>query len=154
MKLIFIFTIYISMNVWAQENCSHEHDHGIDGHFHKLLEWFGANDKQISETPCKSKVPPSEGEINKLIENKSSGKKNATIHGVQFKDEAPELIEAFTQLTTAHDQHGIFANPESQVEIQNVYKINPECNKVMCAMEKIWGKDMAGKMMFMKLKHG
>ena len=154
MKFAIILTLLISFEIKAQDDCVPLHNHSIDGHFHKLLEWFGANDKQISEAPCKSKTPPSESEIAKLIQSRSNGKKSASIHGVQFKDEAPELIEAFKHFTTAYDQMGFREKKEDQKEIQTEYKINPECDKVMCAMEKIWGKEMGGKMMFLKLKHG
>ena len=33
------------------------------------------------------------------------------------------------------------------------YDIDPECDKVFCALEKIWGADFASKMLYIRLKY-
>lgn len=153
MKLL-LLALIVSFNLKAQDDCVPLTHDPLNPHIHKLLEWFGASEKQIADAPCKIKTLPSEEKIQKFIQSKSSGKENATIHGVNFKDESPELIEAFKDFTTAKDQMGFSENKTNQKEIQSEFKINPECDKVMCAMEKIWGKDIASKMVYLKLKHG
>lgn len=74
------------------------------------------------------------------------------INGVEFTDESPVLLEAFRNLTTAKNSLGSRLNPESQIDIQEAYEVNPICNKVECAVMKIWGSDMGPKILYLLLK--
>lgn len=152
MKL-FIILLLISTSAFSQEDCVPIEHNSMEEHVHKLLDWWGASDKKITEAPCKTKNVPDEAEINKYIAGKAKGKSSETVNGVKFKDESPVLIQAFKDFTTAKDGFGYAETPENQKKIQAEFKINPDCDKVMCAMEKIWGKDFSQKLMFLKLKH-
>lgn len=131
-------------------DCDHDHS-TID----KLLQWFSSDDSKILNAPCKSKAIPSEEEMLEFIEKKSQGaQENAEIHGVKLSKEAPELLSAYRDFVTAKDTYGITDNKEKQKKLQSEYKINPDCQKVLCALEKVWGRDYAVKMLYIKLKHG
>jgi hypothetical protein len=119
----------------------------------KLLNWWGANEKEVMNAPCKTKVIPSEEVMLRFINDKADGKKTKVVHGVRLKNESPALIEAFRDFTTAMDSWGIMKSTTDQVKIQEKYQINPECEKVLCAMKKIWGNDLATKMLYIKMKH-
>ena len=119
------------------------------------LEWFGASNLQVANSPCKAKSVPSSSEIEEFIKSKIKPDQvqNAVVNGVDFKGESPILIRAFKDFTTAKDSFGWGLKPASQKNFQKEFNINPECRKVMCAMEKIWGKSLAEKMLLVKLKH-
>lgn len=152
---VLLFFLFLSLNSFAQdENCIPVEENNLQNHIHKLLDWFGAADKQVEKAPCKVKSVPSESEMNRVVNSKAKGPlKNETVHGVRFKNESQALIEAFKHFTTAKDAFGISNVPANQKNIQTEYRIPPECDKVMCAMEKIWGKDYATKLLYVKLKH-
>lgn len=136
-------------DVSAQDDCHPEHTHLAD----KLLEWFSANEGDIKNAPCKAKSPPSMEKMNSFIQSKAKGSSMGYIHGISFKQESPALLTAFRELTTAKDEFGLFEMKENQKMIQAKYRINPQCEKVLCALEKIWGKELATKMLYIKLKH-
>ncbi|MGZ3790273.1 MAG: hypothetical protein ACXVLQ_17200 [Bacteriovorax sp.] len=111
-------------------------------------------DDQIYSSCKKLNVPTSE-EMKKFIDSKkNSGDalNTANVNGVEFKDESPALIEAFRQLTTSRDIFGSHEDPANQKDIQKSYQINPSCNKVECAVEKIWG-EMGTKILYINLRH-
>lgn len=153
MKVIFILTLLIPIHLYAQEEICH-YDHGLIGkELTQLLDWFGAGDKQVSEAPCKTKTVPLEKDMLNFIAKKAGNKsvKSEEVQGVIFKDENPALIEAFKDFTVAFDSIGN-AKSEEQIEIQKKFQINPECDKVLCAIKKIWGEN-AIKMLYIKMKH-
>lgn len=116
------------------------------------IDWWSANPEMILSKKCKEKNPTSkeiENEIDRLGE--STQKISPTIHSVAFNDESPELIEAFKRLTTNTDYMG---KEKSVTNLQSKYKINPGCNKVKCALEKIFGKDLGNKLLYINLKSG
>jgi len=132
----------------------------------KHIEWFGASDHEIMNAPCKSNKLPTLIEMKKFISSKALpdnsqwgwaksliGPLNKPINGVQFKKESPVMIEAFSKLTTAMDVFGIFPNENKQIDFQALKNINPECEKVLCAVEKIWGEALGDKILYTLLKH-
>lgn len=153
MKIILLFCLLIPLNIYAQEE-SCEHDHGLVGkELSELIDWFGAKDKQIQDAPCKSKFIPNEKKMLEYIEKKIPKKTIAskTVRGITFKDENPALIEAFKDFATLQDSIG-FSVQDKQKDLQKEFQIAPDCNKVLCALKKIWG-DNATKMLYIKLKH-
>ena len=134
-------------------DCQHD---GPMGMVEKLLDWFSAEHGKISNAPCKVNKVPTQEEMIKYIQEKSEAgpPSNAVIHEVKFKEENKILVDAFNDFTTAYDTFGILINKETQKKIQTEYKINPACEKAICAMEKIWGKDLSIRMLYIKLKHG
>lgn len=153
MKWLLIFLI--SLSAFAHEG-PHEIECVPSGPTHlvdKLMDWFSAKESQISNAPCKTQKVPSIDQMKNFITTRATGSREASIHGVKFKNESPALIEAFRDFTTARDSWGILEAREEQKKIQNEYSIPSECHKVLCAMEKIWGKETAVKMLYIKLKH-
>lgn len=148
MLLLFALPVFAHVDIEEEDYCVPLRETLAD----KLLDWFSANDSQIKNAPCKTKSPPSLQDMQKYIDSIAFGMTNGSVNGASFKLEAPQLLSAFTDLVTLRDAYGI--RPEkTQPDIQERYKINPECEKVMCAMEKIWGKETAIKMMYIKLKY-
>jgi hypothetical protein len=120
---------------------------------HKHLEDHGANEAQIEKAVCKTLVPPSKEALDSFLNEKSTGSTSEAVHGVAFKNESPVLIAAFKKLTTAMDLYGVFPKEENQKDIQAEYQVNPNCTKVRCALEKIWGKSVSEKLLYLNLKH-
>jgi hypothetical protein len=152
MKVLFL--LLFSFNVYAQDDsCVAIENSPVQFGLSKLLDWFGAVDNQVEKAPCKTKTPLSEAEMLKFIASKTKGSAADTVHGVKLKNESPALIKAFKEFTTAKDSFGIYDLLPNQKQIRSEYKIGQECDKVLCAMEKIWGKDSI-KLLYIKLKHG
>lgn len=154
MKNFLMLSLLMSLNALAHNDPNCVPNHGIDiADIEKLLNWNGALEGQIRNAPCKTKDVPPDQEMLEFISKKAPGKSQGTVHGVKFKDESPALVAAFKDFTTAKDIFGLSEMPANQKKIQNEYQINPACEKVLCAMEKIWGRDNAIKMLYIKLKH-
>ncbi|WP_408095886.1 hypothetical protein ACJVC5_12655 [Peredibacter sp. HCB2-198] len=154
MKHVLILFVFINLNAFAHSDPNCVPNHGLDiADIQKLLEWSGAQESQIRNAPCKTKEVPPDEEMLDFISKKTGKKSQGSVHGVKFKNESPVLIEAFKDFTTAMDGFGFSPDSKNQKKIQNEYKINPECDKVLCAMEKIWGRENAIKMLYIKLKH-
>ena len=156
MKSGILILALISFSAWAQvsNDCVPLNVPTVDiKDLQKLLDWHGANAEQIEKAPCKTVNPPSAKDLDDFIKSKTAGSANAQINGVNFQNESPALIEAFKNFTTAKDGFGIFPEPDLQKNFQVDYKINPECQKVRCAMEKIWGKGLSEKILYLNLKH-
>lgn len=121
------------------------------------LEWWGASTTQLKNAPCKTKNIPLVIEMDSMVSQKDNGQdKSETVHGVRLKNESPALIQAFKDLTTRRSMYGgtYFAADEPQTPVQTTYSINPACEKVLCAVQKIWGASMGRKILHMYLKHG
>lgn len=118
------------------------------------LNWHAVNDEEVSRAACKVKKLPTVEEMEKYYIDISSIKKDAVIHGVFFKDESDHLLKAFEDLTTSLDMFGIEKKIEQQKNIQSDFNVNPQCQKVICALEKIWGNDnVVRKMLYTYFKY-
>lgn len=103
---------------------------------------WAVNSTQFLSAACKTQSAPADTEMDAFINSLEDQKISKQSHnGVQFVDESKKLLKAFKQLVGPKD-------------IQAQYNINPECQKVACAVEKIWGSELGKKLLFMKLKHG
>lgn len=150
----YLILIFLSFSVYAQDDsCVAIENSPVQFGMQKLLEWFGAIDNQVEKAPCKTKTPPTQSEMLKFIASKSKGVSTRSVHGVNFKGESPALIDAFKDFTTAKDSFGMYDLIPNQKKINVEYKLGAECDKVLCAMEKIWGKEYAVKLLYIKLKH-
>jgi hypothetical protein len=156
----FIFTLMqLTLPVRSAELCNEAIPlPSIDPVFediHDHLEKHSASDEQVMNAFCKTKTPPSMIEMNKFIQSKAIGEKvNNSFHQVDFEGESLAMLKAFEDLTTMYNSLGNMPWPDKQVPIQEKFQINPECKKVNCAIEKIWGKEMGTKILFMYLKYG
>ena len=147
-----LLVLLISFDLSASEDCitSPHHQEGIQ----ELVHVLETLESDIENAPCKAKEPPTQTEIKNLIDKKRKSSSSGSVHGVNFVDEDPALIESFKELTTAVDFFAINPDPNRQIDIQKNYSINPGCTKVDCAVKKIWGETLGPKILYMKLKHG
>lgn len=154
MKAFLIF--FISVSVFAHSgDCPHcNHDTERETFSQKLLNWFSTQNSEVKKAPCKTKKVPSDQEMRAYINSKLLGSFSWEVNGVQLEEESPILVQAFTDFTTSKDLYGTRLLKSSQKNFQHEFGINPECKKTLCALEKIWGKEMAVKMLYVYLKHG
>lgn len=136
-KIIFLFLL--SSNAYSffenrKLDCLDSNSQSIDD----LLNWWGATVEQIQKSSCKSIKSPSEIEIDAVIKSRATGKINETVLGINFKDESPVLIKTFKEFTKLM--------PSTPAH-------SSKCEKVLCAMEAIWGRELAKKILYIKLKH-
>lgn len=128
---------------------------------HQHLSWSAASSLDISKSACKSRKVPTPDEIKDYLKQQDAGpvddtkssSKNQSVNGVNFENESAKMIEAFENLTTSYDTFGMYKRPENQKDFQQKYNINPECKKVICAVEKIWGEELGLKMLYILTKH-
>ncbi len=168
MKLFFIFILLIySLSSFAHEDLPVQGCVDIVQIFkapyliklEEHLEWFGASNDNIAKAPCKALKSPSSNEVKNYIDYRAKISPAKwympfqTINGVKFKNESSNLIEAFKKLTTSKDLFGIYPADKDQVNFQEKYNINPECEKVRCAIEKIWGEELGNKILYTLLRH-
>lgn len=149
MKALLLFLI--SFSALSQENCAPSF---LPQEMSPLLEinryvtWNAAGAREIADANCRRGIPTA-NQMNALFTSYASPVKTETVHGIEFQNEKPELIEAFRQLTTMRDSFGSRPMPEAQVDLLP-YGIGPGCKKVLCAVEKIWGS-MGMKILYTKL---
>ncbi len=113
---------------------THEHQE-----HRSLIDWWGATVEQIQKASCKTLKPPTEDGIDGLIKKIATGKTTEIVDGIQFTDESPVLVKAYKDLTKLR-------KPEASDRAR-------KCDKVMCAVEAIWGTELSKKIMYAKLKH-
>ena len=117
------------------------------------VQGWSASVQEIRNITCKPQMPSKE-EMIAFIENNISGPKSRetkTINGVHFIEENPILLQHFDDLTTKRDF--ILSDiSEVQDNVQAKYHINPKCQKVMCAVEKMFG-NQAIKTLYLKTKY-
>lgn len=153
-----ILLLFISLSTFAHDDCGEIHDGSEIGNldvFSKNLEHWSANANQVMNAPCKHKAFDVEG-MNRELEQ-LTGKKKKKIAGVTLKGENPALLQAFQKLTQKHNLtwfEKLFFKTPDENNIQRDYSINPECDKVLCAVDKIWGQYLGRKLLFMNLKYG
>lgn len=106
------------------------------------LNFWSASQQDWQAAPCKNIEAPSLTDIEIYIQEEAGGgSRKRVVGGVNFNGESKRLLKAFKQLA-------------ANKNLQQMYAINPGCDKVMCAVEKIWGRELGLKILYMKLKHG
>lgn len=133
-----------------EENAAHNLEE-----FSKRLEHWSANSSQVMNAPCKHKSFDTE-KMNQEL-SALTGTKDKKIRGVKFKGENPELLRVFKNLTTKSNLkwwEKFFYKTEPEVDVQALHSVNPECEKVLCAVDKIWGQYAGRKMLFLNMKFG
>lgn len=153
-----LYLILLSLSSFAHENCGEIH---TDSQVHNLevlskdLEHWSANDQQVMSAPCKHKAFHTDvmnQELSALV-----GNKDKKIRGVKFQDENPELLSAFRKLTQKNNSswlERLFPQLSSKNNLQKTYSVNPECEKVLCAVDKIWGQYAGRKLLYLNYKFG
>lgn len=105
------------------------------------LAFWAASENDLVTSPCKTQQAPSLDEVNQYLATLSGKSVTEVISGVQITDEPKTLIQAFRDLVGNNN-------------VQLNYSISPVCQKVLCAVDLIWGEEVGRKLLFMKLKHG
>lgn len=121
------------------------------------LPWWPVYDSQLKIAPCKTLGPQPIDQIKREITQKSGQQLvNDQVFGIEIENDSPILIQALKTLTTRTAKHGGTWGGihEPQIDLQAKFSINPVCNKVLCAVEKIWGSDLGPKILWIFLKHG
>ncbi len=160
MKILF-FILFISLPLVANDclNCPPDLANPVAEHnleeFSKKLQHWSASSSQVMNSPCKHKNFDVES-MNQTLSS-MTGKKDKKLLGVQFKNENPELLKVFKNLTVKSRLtwwQKLFTKSPPEVDLQGVHSINPECVKVLCAVDKIWGQFVGRKMLYMNMKFG
>lgn len=161
MKIIFLSLILASSAM--AEDCATCHPEFLPDtstsnleEFSSRLEHWSANNDQVMNAPCKHKTLDL-AQLNQSLET-MTGNKSKKIQGVKFDHENPELLRVFKNLTSKISDwkwwEKIVYKHEGEIDLQANYQVNPECNKVLCAVDKIWGQYVGRKLLFMNLKYG
>lgn len=112
------------------------------------LALWTSTEVQMQKAPCRSLKAPTMEEMDYVIRSNSRGDtQKRTINGVTLEDD-PRMLTMFMHLTT---NFGDFQNPKN---FQELFKINPECSNVSCAMAKIWGPKYGMQMSYLYLHFG
>lgn len=162
MKTIILFFL-VSFSSFAHEDCATCLPEFLPDtstsnleEFSSRLEHWSANNDQVMSAPCKHKVLDLPA-LNQSLEG-MTGKKDKKILGVKFEDENPDLLRVFKNLTSKTSDwkwwEKIFYKHDPDLNLQANYQVNPECKKVLCAVDKIWGQYVGRKLLFMNLKFG
>jgi len=119
------------------------------------VDWWAADKKDVQRAKCRKDIP-SLKEIEQYINGLASvgAKENREINGVTFEGESKELLDVFYGLTTSLDLFGREDESITQFDYQGAFEVNPDCKKVVCAIEKIFGKNIGLKMFYLKHKYG
>lgn len=160
MKILFLI-LFISLPLFANDclDCSPSlapegAKHNLE-EFSKKLEQWGASSSQVMNSACKSKT--FDVEVMHKTLSSMTGNEDKKIRGVQFENEAPQLLTVFKNLTVKNKSpwwQTPFLKSPPEVSLQILHSINPECRKVLCAVDKIWGQFLGRKMLYMNLKFG
>lgn len=167
MRNSFFLTFFILIFAFLNQSKAHDHIVHCDPHqdfdsldsldhfanqLAKKVEWNSADISNVKNRSCKKSLPTPEevsAEVDRLAAK--GAKVSDKVNGVNFSEESPEMVQAFLELTSEIDFYGKQVNPKN---IQKEFSINPECSKAKCAIEKIFGKELGDKMLYMKLKYG
>lgn len=120
--------------------------------------------EDIKKSKCRSTKIPSLAEVKKHLNSKRGSQKkslykrllgiNTTeVKGIEFENEDPYILELFKLLFEKEEYASI--DPKFN-DLQEAFDINPECKKVFCAVEKIWGKGrgLGYYLLYMLSEHG
>lgn len=159
----YLVLLFLGFPAIAHEDCVNCDPRGSASPVHHLeefssrLEHWSANQEQVLRAPCKHRSFSTE-EMNAEL-SRLSGKKDKKILGVRFRDENPELLKAFRNLTQKNQENWLErllsgSRRKDEINLQNRFQLNPACEKVLCAVDRIWGEFLGRKILFMNLKYG
>jgi hypothetical protein len=119
------------------------------------MPWTKSSQNVIKNAPCKELKILTIEKMQEIIDSKKNRDSHhllsTNIFGVEITDESPILIKAFKELTTSLDNFGSYPVLKNQIDFQRTFKIGPHCDKVECAVKKIWGNEMGVKILYINL---
>ena len=137
----------------ASPEVSKEFAIDLDDIYEEIRREHSITDEMIGTAPCRKPVPSDTEMLAEIDLLAIPGDISQEIGGVNFKDESPTLLQSFQYLTTLNPQ--LFSRDEpKQLDVQRRYKVNPSCNKVLCAVKKIFGEELGPKLLYMNVKYG
>lgn len=159
----YFFLILFSFSLFAHEECVNcaahlRQDSSVQNleEFSGKLDHWSASSSQVFNAPCKHKkfdTQAMNAELSSL-----SGNKKKKIGGIQLSNENPELLNVFKRLTTKSKagwfERLIGLDKTKEFDFQSNFSVNPECTRVLCAVDKIWGQYTGRKLLYMNLKFG
>lgn len=114
------------------------------------LDWFAVQGREVAVAKCLQLSPPSESEMWNYL-NSTFADRDARVNGsfgqIKFADEVPELIKYF------FDIHMNYMDRYRHLENQKILKVG-SCDKVLCVLEKNYGKKEALQMLYVQAKFG
>lgn len=115
------------------------------------IDWWAANAQQVQNAQCRVKYPVTTAEIEKYYRSlpPERGYEAGTteVSGIALVNERPQLVLALAKLLTPADETEKIENLPKN--FQTKFKINPTCNKALCAAQKIFGADVGPQMLFL-----
>lgn len=158
---LFLFSLLIfPMNLLADVSCGQKLSlPDIDPELSQLAHEIGrhsCSDEEVLTAFCKNTTAPSMALMQEFINSqKDQTLTSEDISGIKIEDESEILINAFRELTTPLHHIGFGLSTLAPKEsLQVKYNINPECQKVECAIKKIWGEKMGTQILYTYLAHG
>ena len=106
---------------------------------------WSADRNNIRQSPCRPDVPNISDMERMYLESFDSPRSNKIIGGVNFQGEPRDLLMAFEDLLSERDHFNAITN---QKDIQN--QIPSDCQKIKCATEAIFGKELGHKLLYLK----
>jgi len=110
----------------------------------KINNW-SADRNDIRQSPCRPDVPNISEIERRYLESFDSPLSNKRIGGVSFQDEPRDLLLAFEDLLSKKDHFNAIT---SQKNIRD--QIPSDCQKIKCATEAIFGKELGHKLLYLK----
>lgn len=156
MKYCLLF--FLSFSVMAHENCPdgfHQELSEVLGLANVVneLNWWPVTPKQVEKAYCRRGIP-TEQEMESFIQRQiTSSTRDKRVHGFRMKDENRKMIDAFEDLTTRQGIYGGRA-VDPQINIQEAYGLNPDCERARCALDRMYGPSLARKILFLKFRYG
>lgn len=111
--------------------------------------WFSSGAQEVSSAFCKIKRPKSVREIEQFYSSLpkiSQDYSRHTVRGVVFSNERSHLVYAFKKLVTPVNQ--VQKNKIPPLDFKQKFNFR-KCDKVLCASEIIFGKDVGAKMVYL-----
>lgn len=111
------------------------------------VDWFSVSQNETQNATCMGFAPPTNQQMLDFLESRiddPDARLSTEIFGVTFKNEVPELLDLFRGI---HQPSILNSKGSGKLTVKN-------CDKVQCAMEQLYGKKQAVKMLYIFAKYG
>lgn len=167
MKLLFF--LFISLKSYGEilypcpYNASFQNEKDFIGNVEAVLKrlenksFDAVSADDVKNAPCTNEAPTI-GDVEKWIneEAKKSKSTKGEIEGLKLED-SRDLIKAFQALVRPKSiQHDYLLDKDvivPRINVKEKYNIQ-NCDKVLCAVKKIFGNEVGPKLLYMKMKFG
>lgn len=157
-RLTLLFTTLI-FSTQAYSHCQQNadglimcHDKKINqyANFEDITEWWSATPEQIRNAKCNSPEKITEKEMREHLEkSKSNNLESVSFFGMNFKDEDSHLIDLLRKLTKYDNIfERLGGDKEALKKNQKTFELPKDCNKVECAVNHIFGKELGLKYLY------